>query len=113
VFRATCVQGTTLMFKQKDSDDVDTWITDSWPGWGGTAEKCAAAAKSLKSWGKDILVVSTIGGKIGFPGVDKWGFLETPHKSCYEWKASGAPEESLKDLKQVTLDELIEKGQPK
>lgn len=113
LFAPSCVQGQTLMYRQKNGDSVDTWITESWPGWGGGEDKCKAAVRALKDWRKDLLVLSTLGGKIGFPGVDKYGFVETP-RSCYELRSGGrVGDDFLKGLKQVTLDELIEKGSPK
>jgi hypothetical protein len=127
-----CGGGNRLVFTRRyasggaPSEEHETFITDSWPGFMGADEKCrkaAAGAKIVVDRPGSIVIGVTLGSKISFGSHQVWAFK----KSCSVFrsrvaekvasdpkaeredvlKAIGAGESDMGEL----IDKLIELGE--
>lgn len=127
----SCTGGNRLVFTRRQaaggpSEPIETFITDSWPGFMGADQKCRDAsvgARAVVDRPGSIIIGVTLGSKISFGSHQIWAYK----KSCYSFrskladktaespkmeredalKAIGAGESDMGEL----VDKLIELGE--
>lgn len=98
-----CSGGNRLIFTRRVnsggySEEAETFVTDSWPGFMGADKKCKTAeagAKVVVDRPGSIILGVTLGSKIGFPGAGLKVYAF--RGSCYSFRSKFAAK--LRELK--------------